>query len=78
MFEAEPGPQILRYRRSIIFDDEPSVSHIAQKKNDVKAILKSVLEKEKICMALQNSCGGKGRKSCSWEKETKEYILGFP
>ncbi|KAJ7927456.1 hypothetical protein B0H13DRAFT_1970447, partial [Mycena leptocephala] len=30
---------ILRYRRSIIFDDEPSVSHIAQKKND----------KEKIC-----------------------------
>jgi hypothetical protein len=76
-FEAEP-PQILRYRRSIIFDDEPSVSHIAQKKNDVEAILESALKKEKICMALQNSCGGEGRKSCSWEEEMKEYILRFP
>ncbi|KAJ7691769.1 hypothetical protein B0H17DRAFT_1010882 [Mycena rosella] len=74
--EMGPGPQILRFRRSLVFaNDEPSVSSIANRENFV-SVLRSILEQ--IPMALEDCCGGLDRPLCLWERALKTLILSYP
>ncbi|KAJ7485544.1 hypothetical protein FB451DRAFT_1083002 [Mycena latifolia] len=74
--ETGPGPQILRFRRSLLFaDNEPSVSPIANQENFVP-ILRGMLEQ--IPMALEDCCGGSDLPLCIWETKMKALILSYP
>ncbi|KAJ7359115.1 hypothetical protein DFH08DRAFT_403721 [Mycena albidolilacea] len=75
--ETAPGPQILRYRRRGLFDNEnetPSPSLIAQKDIGLKLrrILADIPEKLKGC------CGGSDLPLCNWGETMKPFILSFP
>ncbi|KAJ6595643.1 hypothetical protein DFH09DRAFT_144222 [Mycena vulgaris] len=74
--ETGPGPQILRFRRSLLFtNDAPSVSPIANQE-DIVPVLRNILEQ--IPMALEDCCGGSDIPLCRWEKKMKTLILSYP
>jgi hypothetical protein len=77
--ETAPGPQILRYRRRGLFDNEtvkssPSPLPIAEK--DIAQALKDILAK--IPQNLKDCCGGSGLSKCKWGETMKPFILSFP
>ncbi|KAF7325344.1 hypothetical protein MVEN_02635100 [Mycena venus] len=69
------GPQILRYRRpSVIEDEKPAASPIARK--DIRSALTHILAK--FPEALAECCGGSDLSSCTWAREMKTHILSYP
>jgi hypothetical protein len=75
--EMGPGPQILRFRRSILFagDETASVSPVNTEENFVP-VLRSILDQ--IPAVLEDCCGGPDLSLCRWESKMKALILSYP
>ncbi|KAF7360488.1 hypothetical protein MVEN_00779500 [Mycena venus] len=70
-----PGPQILRYRRPSVFEDEkPAASPITKK--DIEPALTRILAK--FPEVLVKCCGGSDLPSCTWARQMHALILSYP